>query len=89
MTQLEKESCQTIARLFKVMDNKFRPQHNGTILSLQYCKLSRQYDEMAKEWIGTFRMKAAKYKYKENEKCLKEQSINDINDDSIDIHKGH
>ena len=38
--------------LFKVLSDKFKPQHNEMILSLQYCKLVRQQKENTKEWIG-------------------------------------
>ena len=41
----EQEPCQTVKRLFETTDEKFKPQHNATILSLQYWKLVRQCDD--------------------------------------------
>ena len=38
----EKEKCNTIEGLFKTLNNKFKPQFNEKIMSLQFCKLSRQ-----------------------------------------------
>ena len=60
---------------------KFRQQHNGTILSLQYYKLSRLPEETAEEWMAILRLKATEYKYKENDRYLKEQLINGISDE--------
>ena len=33
--QIEQESCQTVTRLFEIINEKHRPQHNMTMLSLQ------------------------------------------------------
>ena len=39
--------------LFQILANKFRPQFNETIKSLQFCKLSRQDGEMWNNgWVG-------------------------------------
>ena len=54
-----------------------------TILSLQYCKLNRQSEEAAEEWMGRFRIKAAEFRNKETDRHLKEQLINRINDDTM------
>ena len=37
----EKEKCRTNVGLFEVLSENFKPQHNVTILSLQYCTLVR------------------------------------------------
>ena len=51
LMQIEKESHQSVKRLFKILNEKFRPQHNDTMLSLHYCMLGRQNDETAEEWM--------------------------------------
>ena len=50
LTSTEKDTCYTLECLFKILTNKFRPQFNETIKSLQFHKLSRQYGEMLKNW---------------------------------------
>ena len=55
-------------------------QHSETILSLQYFKLVWQCDEISEEWMGFLGVKAPGHKYKDKDSCLKEQSINGIND---------
>ena len=62
---------------------KVQPHHNKTILSFQYCKSSRLTDETSDEGMGRLRIKAAKCKYKETDRHLKEQLINRINDDMV------
>ena len=42
----EKEKCRTIAWLFEVLSEKIKAQHNETILSLQYFKLTREQNQM-------------------------------------------
>ena len=44
----EQEKYKTSVGLFKVLSQKFKPQHNKIILSLQYCKLIREQSEMLK-----------------------------------------
>ena len=50
---------------------KFKPQHNKTIPSLQYCTLIREQNENAGEWMGHLRIKVNKCEYKENEDYMK------------------
>ena len=38
IASFENEACKT-AGLFATLGEKFKPQHNETILLLQYCKL--------------------------------------------------
>ena len=38
--------------LFETLTNKFKPQFNKTIKSLQFCKLNMQDGESIEEWIG-------------------------------------
>ena len=63
-----------------MLSNKFKPQHNETILSLHYCKVTRAQNKNAKEWIGYLKVKANEFRYKKEDKRLKEQFINSIND---------
>ena len=58
------------------------PQYHETTL-LQYCKLVREEEENAEEWMGHLRIKANKRKYKERDRRLKEQFTNRINDDDV------
>ena len=69
--------------LFEVKSEKFKPQCNETILSLQYCKLIRQQSEQAEELVGYLRIKANKCGEKEKDRKLKEQFTNGINDDDM------
>ena len=48
----EKEKCKTSSGLFEVLSDKFKPEHNKMILSLQYCKLEREQYENVEEWLG-------------------------------------
>ena len=60
--------------------NKFRPQFNETIKSLQFHKLSRQIGENTEEWIGRLWLSVIEYNYKELDRQLKEQIIPSLND---------
>ena len=40
LTQAEKEKCEPSKGLFKTLNDKFKPQYNETIKSLQFHKLS-------------------------------------------------
>ena len=51
LTNEEQETCKCSAGLFNIYNVKFIPQHNETILSIQYCKLSRVENETAEEWM--------------------------------------
>ena len=48
---------------------------------LQYWKLSRQSNKNAEQCMGRLRTMAAECKYKELDRCLKEQFVNGLNDD--------
>ena len=48
MNDEEQEKCRTSTRLFIVLRDKFRPQHNKTVLSLQHFKLASEQNENAK-----------------------------------------
>ena len=54
VTNSEKEACKTKEELFKMLNEKFKLQHNKTILSLQYCKLSRNNEGTMQEWMDRF-----------------------------------
>ena len=79
----EKEKCNTIEGLFETHTNKFRPQFNKMIKSLQFCNLSRQSRENAEEWMGRLRFAAIECNYKEIDRQLKEQFIHSLKDTDI------
>ena len=56
-TDEEQERCKSIASLLSVLNGKSKPQHNETILLLQYCKLSRDENDSAEEWMGCLGIK--------------------------------
>ena len=83
---LGREGLQLIATLtqeeqevFYTLNRKFKPQYNGTIKSLQFCKLIRQSNEYLEKWMGRLRTAAVKHNYKEIDRQLKEQFINGFN----------
>ena len=47
LTHAEKDRCNTLEGLLKILTSKFRPQFNETIKSLQFHKLGRQNGENA------------------------------------------
>ena len=57
--------CNTLEWLFQTLTNKFKPQFNETIKSLQFHKLSRQDGESAEEWLGRLRMSEVECNYQE------------------------
>ena len=59
LIQEEQDSCKTVDGLFETLDSKFRPQHNKTILSLQYYKVRRQSKEDIEQWIGELTIMAS------------------------------
>ena len=65
LTHTEKERCDMTEGLFEILINKFRPQFNETIKSLQFHKLSRQNGENAEEWMGKFWLSVIECNYKE------------------------
>ena len=66
-----------------MLKEKFRPQHNEMILSLQYCKLHGKKNESAQERMGRICIEVAEYNYKEHVRRLKEPFINCLDDDEI------
>ena len=47
-TNFKKYTCKRMRGLFKMLSEKFKPQHNETILLFQCCLNS---EESAQEWI--------------------------------------
>ena len=78
-----KKSAQPACGYFKVLSETFKPQHNETILSLQYCKLIREQSENAEGLKGHLKIQTNICKYKERDRILKEQFITGLNDDYI------
>ena len=76
---MEKEACKSPTELFNVLKEKFRTQHNGMILLLQNSKWQRRENESTWEWMGRLHIKAAECNYKDCDRQLKEQFINNIN----------
>ena len=54
----EQEKCKTWSGMFEVLNEKFKLQHNKTMLSLQYFKLGGEERECLKEWMGHLKVKA-------------------------------
>ena len=80
LTEVEKEACNTIQKLFDTLAKKFRPQFNETIKLLQFRKLYRFEGKSAEEWMGRLCMAVAKCNYREVDCQLKEQFIHGLND---------
>ena len=83
LTNAKKGACRSATGLFNVLKEKFWPQLNEVILSLQYSKLQRKESESAQEWMHRLNIKAADCIYKEHGRQLKEEFINDIYDEEI------
>ena len=79
----EQGKCRTSMALFKVFSELFKCQHNKTILSLQYCKLIKEQDENAEEWMGHLIIKVNEFGYKEKDRRFKEQFIDGIGDNDM------
>ena len=47
LSEEQKEKCKSEIGLFSKLIEKFRLKHTETILSLQYCKISRKENESA------------------------------------------
>ena len=47
----------------------FKPEHNKEMPSLQFCKLTREQNEKAKEWMGQLRLNANECGYKGRQKA--------------------
>ena len=52
LTTAEKETCNTLEGLFEILSNKFKPQYNETIKSLQFRKLYLFDDKNVEELTG-------------------------------------
>ena len=63
LTTTEKETCITLEGLFNMLTNKFKPQYNETIKSLQFRKLCRYEDENVEEWMGRLWVAAVECNY--------------------------
>ena len=72
---VEQEKCGTSMGLFKMPSENFKPQHNESILSLQYCNLTIEQNKNAEEWIGHLRIKVQECWYKEKSRRLKNNSL--------------
>ena len=53
----EQVKYRTSTKLFKVLGDTFKPEHNEITTSLQYFKLAWQQSKNADEWIGHLRIK--------------------------------
>ena len=71
----KKDTCNALEALFEMLTNKFKPQFNKMIKSLQFHKLSRENGENAEEWMGRLQLFAIECNCKELE-----QFIHVIND---------
>ena len=71
----EQEVCNEEEGLFEMLNSKFRPQYNGTIKSLQFCKLVSQHNESPEEWKGMLRIAGIECNYKEVDRHLKEVHV--------------
>ena len=80
LTTAEKETCNTLESPFKTLSNKFKPQYNETIKSLQFRKLYQYEDENVEEWMGRLHMAVIECNYQEVDRQLKEQFIHGLND---------
>ena len=76
----ERETCNTLEGLFEMLANKFKPQYNETIQSLQFRKLYWFENENVEEWMGRLCMAGVECNYQEIDRQLKEQFIHGLND---------
>ena len=79
----KKENFKTSAWLVQMLTEKIKPQHNETILLLQYSKLIREGKEVADKWMDFLSIKENECEYEEEDKQWKEQFINGINDEHM------
>ena len=75
LTTAEKETYNTLEGLFETLTNKFKPQYNETIKSLQFRKLYRYDDKNVEEWMGRLLVAAVECNYQKAGRQLKEQFI--------------
>ena len=79
LTTAEKETCNTVEGLFETLSNKFKPQYNETIKSLQFRRLYR-YEENVEEWMERLCVAAVECNYQEVDRQLEEQFIHALDD---------
>ena len=59
----EGEACNMVEGLFDMLANKFKPQYNDTIKSLQFRKLCQLECKNVEEWMGRLHVVAVEYNY--------------------------
>ena len=68
---IKQETCKASAGLFKVLSDKFKPQHNKITLSLQYRQAHKRSNmKMPEEWMGHNRIEANECSYKEQDSSI-------------------
>ena len=60
-----------------------KSQYNETMKSLQFCKLGRQMNKNAGEWMGRLRLTVVECNFKEKDRQLKEKFIHGLNDNEM------
>ena len=66
-----------------MLGENFKPQHKETILHVcSICKLTREQNANAEEWMDCLRMKGSEFEYKDD-RGLNLQFINGINSDMM------
>ena len=80
LTTAEKETCNTLEGLNKTLFNKFKPQYNKTIKSLQFRKLYQYEEENMEDLMGRLHVAVVECNYQEVGRQLKEQFIHGLND---------
>ena len=80
LTTEEREACNMLEGLFEMLDNKFKPQYNETIKSLQFRKLYQFKNKSIEEWMGRLHIAVVECNYQEVNRQLKEQFIHRLND---------
>ena len=73
-------NVQHVEGLFELLANKFKPQYNETIKSLQFRKLYQFENKNVEEWMGRLHMAVVECNYQEIDRQLKEQFIHGLND---------
>ena len=76
----ERETCNTLEGLFEMLANKFKPQNNEIIKSLQFRKLYHFENKNIEDWMERLCMAAVECNYTKVDRQLKEQFIYGLND---------
>ena len=66
-----------------MLNNKLKPQYNGTINSLQFHRLVLKSNENTEYWMGRPRLAAVECSYEERDRKLKEQFIHRLYDNDM------